>query len=116
MIQALKTPGRPLSLTPCFSWVGLEPAEFGTVSTVLTHPNGTPHATLTQGPFATGWKASSLSRSGVWDLGQSGQVSLAVPNFGGALAWKYVQVQVTYLDAPGFFLAPATSIAGATLL
>ncbi len=84
---------------------------------VLVNPNGTPQATLTQGPFATGWKASSLGRTGVWDLGQGSQVSLAVPNFGGSLvSWKYVQVQVTYLDAPGLFAAPATSWPGATLL
>ena len=43
------------------------------------HANGTPQATLTQGSFATGWKASALGRNGLWDLGQGGQVSLAIP-------------------------------------
>src|SRR5689334_20634490 len=79
--------------------------------------NGTPSATLTQGSFATGWKASALGKTGVWDLGKAGQVSLTIPNFGGSPAsWKYVQVQVTYFDAPGFYLPPTASIAGAALV
>src|SRR5262245_30096179 len=84
---------------------------------VFTNSNGTPLATITPGMFATGWKASALGKSGLWDLGKAAQVSLAVPNFGGSAAsWEYVQVQVTYFDAPGFYLPPTTSIAGATLV
>src|SRR5207237_141539 len=73
---------------------------------VFTNVNGSPSAALTVGAFGTGWNSSVLERNGVWDLGQSGQVTLSVPNFSGSPAWKYVQVQITYFDAPGFYLPP----------
>src|ERR1039458_7912606 len=84
---------------------------------VFTNVNGTPQASLIVGAFGTGWKSSTVGgRTGAWDLGQAGTASLAVPNFGGAPAWKNVQVQVTYFDAPGFYLPPVVSIAGATFV
>src|SRR2546421_6024706 len=82
----------------------------------FTNPNGTPQAAFTPGSFSTGWKATSLGRTGVWDLGRSAQVSLTVPNFGGSpVSWKYVQVQVSYFDAPGFYAAPSVAVPGETL-
>jgi len=84
---------------------------------LFTNGNGTPLASFTVGAFGTGWKSVSLGgRTGVWDLGQAGSASLSIPNFPGSPAWKYGQVQITYFDAPGFYLPPVVSIAGATLL
>ena len=84
---------------------------------VFTNVNGTPQASFIVGAFGTGWKSVTVGgRTGAWDLGQAGSSSLAVPNFGGSPAWKYVQVQMTYFDAPGFYLPPVVSIAGATLV
>ena len=84
---------------------------------VFTNVNGLPQATFVVGAFGTGWKSLAVGgRTGVWDLGQAGSASLAVPNFGGSPAWKYIQVQVTYFDAPGFYLPPVISIAGATMV
>ena len=83
----------------------------------FTNPNGTPRATITVGSYGTGWNSSLLGRSGVWDIGLGGQISLAVPNFGGsATSWKYVQVQATYFADGTFYVAPAVSIAGATFV
>src|SRR5436305_7129657 len=57
---------------------------------------GTPSATMTIGPFGKGWLASSFGgKTGLWELGQAGQVSLSLSNYPGfASAPKYVQVQV----------------------
>ena len=88
---------------------------------VFSNPNGTPQASLTVGAFGAGWQSSvplGGGETGVWDLGQSGQISLSISNFGGASAtWEYLQVQVTYFDDGGFgYLAPTISIPGATLI
>src|SRR5262245_7230498 len=84
---------------------------------VFTNANGTPLMTPTVGSFGTGWKSVSLGgRTGVWDFGQAGLASLLVPNFPGSPSWKYVQVQVTYFDAAGFYLPPVVSISGGTLI
>ena len=87
----------------------------------FTNPNGTPQATITVGSYGAGWIGAIippfLGRSGTWDLGLSGQISLAIPNFGGsATSWKYVQVQVTYYSDGDIFVAPAVSLAGATFM
>src|SRR4051812_17456882 len=79
---------------------------------------GTPRATMTIGAFGKGWLASSFGgKTGLWELGQAGQVSIALSNYAGfASAPKYVQVQVTYFESSGTYLAPAVSIPGATLV
>jgi hypothetical protein len=84
----------------------------------FTNVNGTPLATMTVGAFGTGWKQVSVGlRSNVWDLGQAGQATIALSNFtASAAAWKYVHLQVTYYDAPGFYLPPVISISNATMV
>ena len=53
----------------------------------------------------------------MWDIGLSGQISLAIPNLGGSAAsWKYVQVQATYFDDGTYYVAPAVFVAGATFV
>src|SRR5512143_3669885 len=46
---------------------------------VFSNANGTPVASLTLGAFGIGWNASVFSRSGVWDLGQNGSLSILIP-------------------------------------
>ncbi len=83
----------------------------------FTNPNGMPQATLTIGTAGTGWRASVLSRTNVWDLGRGGFASVPIANFGGATnSWKYVQVQVTYFEDGGIYVAPSVAIAGATFI
>jgi len=84
----------------------------------FTNPNGIPQAAISVGSYGTGWsKGPFLDRTNMWDIGLNGQISLAIPNFGGsATSWKYLEVQVTYFSDGTFYLPPTTSIAGATNL
>ena len=88
------------------------------VPEVLTNPNGPCSATFTIGAFGKGWLATSFGgKTGLWELGRAGSVSVAVPNFGAvATAAKYVQVQVTYFEDAFAYLPPTVTIAGATLV
>jgi uncharacterized repeat protein (TIGR01451 family) len=85
---------------------------------MFTNPNAMPQAAFTIGPFGKGWLATSFGgKTGLWELGQAGQVSVSVSNYAGfGSAPKYLQVQVTYFEAGGIYLAPTVSIAGATLV
>src|SRR5688572_24611478 len=84
----------------------------------FTNPNGTPESIMTIGSFGKGWLATSFGgRTGLWELGRAGQVSLSVSNFVGFLtAPKYVQVQVTYFEDTLAYRPPTVSITGATLV
>ncbi|MBI5386697.1 MAG: DUF5011 domain-containing protein, partial [Verrucomicrobia bacterium] len=81
-----------------------------------TNPNGLPQAAITVGSFGQGWVSDSFGpRTGVWDIGQSGQISLTIPNTAGP--WKYVQVQVTFFEQAQLnFVAPSISVPGGTLI
>jgi hypothetical protein len=90
-----------------------------TAPAAYNNPNGTPLASLTVGSFGTGWRSSTPlgNRTNVWDLGEAGQASLSIANFGGSTnSWEYVQVQVTCFVAGSFYAAPTISIPGATLI
>jgi hypothetical protein len=83
----------------------------------FNNPGGTPQTTFTIGTAGTGWRSVALARTNVWDLGRAGAASVAIPNAsGGSNSWKYVQVQVTYFEDGGIYVAPAVSIPGATLV
>ncbi len=79
---------------------------------------GSPTATMTVLDYGVGWiDADSFSygtKTGMWDLGASGIISLDIPNRPLALSYKDIWVQVTYLYDP--FEAPVVSIAGAQYL
>ena len=125
----LMVPGRVLaddSSPPCWrngsnttyqSWV-FTVSNNPAAPEVFTNPGGAASATFTIGTFGKGWLATSFGgKTGLWELGRAGQVSLSVPNFtASGSAAKYVQVQVTYLDDPLAYRPPTVSIAGATLV
>lgn len=84
------------------------------VPDLWTNPNGTPTGNLTIGAFGKGWLASSFGgKTGLWELGRAGQVSVIVPNFPSQNAPKYVQVQVSYFEDTLAYRPPVVSIAGA---
>src|SRR5437867_1774399 len=76
----------------------------------FNNPNGTPSMTFTQGLFSTGWRASTLGKTGVWDLGRNGSAGLSISNYGGLPnSWKYAQVQVTYFDDGSLYAPPVVT-------
>ena len=84
----------------------------------FTNPGGAASATFNIGTFGKGWLATSFGgKTGLWELGRAGLVSLSVPNFAASSsAAKYVQVQVTYFEDSLAYRPPTVSIAGATLV
>lgn len=87
---------------------------------VSSNAYGLASVSVTLGLMASGWlrDVGLGSRTGYWDLGGSGLMTVTIPNQAGAgaLAWKYVSVEVTYWDDPPLFVAPSVAVAGGSLL
>jgi uncharacterized repeat protein (TIGR01451 family) len=82
---------------------------------------GSPQAGITLGALALGWQDVLVGfgcRQGYWDLGRSGQMSLAVPNIPGSpTSYKNIQVQVVeFQDSLAYNQLAGVSIAGASML
>jgi len=86
------------------------------IATAVTNVYGTPSATVTVGPFNSGWWDCAPdvfgSQQGFWDLGAVGTFVATVPNDTAHLEYKEVWVQVTYLKDV-VFLPPTVTVDGA---
>ena len=88
---------------------------------LVTNVFGAPHASIAFGPFSDGYIAQSSFLGcvqGVWDLGESGTMTLAIPNTpsGSGGSYKYVRVQVTQYRDSIYNQNAAVAIAGGTLV
>lgn len=87
---------------------------------VSSNAYGLATASVTLGFMASGWlrDAGLGSRTGYWDLGGSGLITVAIPNQAadGPQASKYVCVEVTHWDHPPLFVAPSVAVAGGSLI
>jgi hypothetical protein len=88
---------------------------------LATNAFGVPHASIAFGFGSDGYIASSSflgCRQGIWDLGQSGTMTLTIPNTTSASsgAYKYVRVQVTQYRGGPYNQNATVSIAGGTLV
>ena len=86
----------------------------------VANPFGAPQATVVPGPFSSGYIASDPflgCAQGIWDLGQTGKVALAIPNLGcpASGSYKYVQAQLTQYRDGNYNASADVSIAGGTL-
>lgn len=85
-----------------------------------TNPYGTAQAAITQGPYSDGYFASwpNSTNVGFWDLGQSGSISVQIPNRPGTptASAKYIWVQVFQYIGGVFPNYASYSIPGATYL
>jgi uncharacterized repeat protein (TIGR01451 family) len=82
---------------------------------------GSPSASITTGGLALGWQDVLVGfgcRQGYWDLGNGGQMSLAVPNIPGSpTSYKNIQVQIVeFQDSLAYNQLAKVSITGAALL
>jgi uncharacterized repeat protein (TIGR01451 family) len=88
----------------------------------VTNPFGAPQAAVTVGTAGAGWIDQQPiifgnTRSGVWDLGRSGNIALSIPNdTAPAGSWKFVYVQVTQYRDSLYNQLATVSIPGATLV
>jgi uncharacterized repeat protein (TIGR01451 family) len=86
----------------------------------VTNP-GSPEASIALGALALGWQDVLVGfgcRQGYWDLGNGGEMSLAVPNTAGSpISYKDIQVQVVaFRDSLAYNQPPVVAIPGATIL
>jgi hypothetical protein len=84
---------------------------------VMNNPYGSPSAHVAVGQFGSGWKYQLVglgTKTGYWDLGSNGAITLTVPNLAATNRCKYVWLQVTcFIDIS----QPAdVSVSGATKL
>jgi len=84
---------------------------------VFANPYGAPTASVVVGGFGSGWLAQLEglgSKSGYWDLGSGGAITLSMPNHVDPDMCKYVWLQVTcYKDISH---PPAVGVSGASML
>ena len=84
---------------------------------VATNPYGKPEASVVVGLFGSGWidqLEGMGTKTGYWDLGGAGTITLDIPNSPVANPYKDIWVQVTYYE--DISQAPTVDIAGATRL
>jgi hypothetical protein len=80
---------------------------------------GPPSAAITTGDFASGWLEDAIvfgSQTGIWDLGQSGSISLDIPNSSATGGYKEIWLQVTYFSDESFVYSPEINVTGAEFL
>src|SRR5262249_20311910 len=122
--------GLPQRVTPCWRGQGsstYQEWDFGTSSNpsapeLANNPYGSAQPSMSVGDLGSGWQEQIPgfgSRTGYWDLGQRGTVTLNIPNRpdSSATAQKEIWVQVIqWHDSSIFSEYAAVSIAGATLV